>query len=121
MELDKATILHVVHLVARHRQNGADDSVITSELQKAGVPAEGSKELLELITHGLKSGVQFAFTGGMSEPGMKPGSCDVYDTAFSVGQKSFHRAVGGVWLKRVGVVVGAIALGVLVVWLMTRL
>ena len=101
IQLTPAQIDSFVDIVAQARKRSQQDTAILNELRNAGAREEDAKDLLTRITHGLRSGVQFAITGGASEPGMAPGTCPIYDAAFKAGQSAFTGVLRKNWIKRI--------------------
>jgi len=121
IQLTPAQIDSFVGIVAQARKRSQQDTAILNELQNAGAREEDANDLLTRITHGLRSGVQFAVTGGASEPGMAPGTCPMYDAAFKAGQSAFTGALRTNWIKRIALFLyTAVAVAIVVYLVMDR-
>ena len=94
---------------------------LLQDLIKLGVPNAEAEDVFSLIEHGLKSGVNAAFTNNSSQPGRRRGESPLYDAAFDEGVRAFHTEVRRARLRRCAILIAVVLAVIALLFVLVRL
>jgi|SRR6266850_715762 len=95
--VEERRIVDFVAKGLRHRDAGID---VPERLQSLGFSEEQSLQMIQIISHAIRSGINAEVTNGLSAKEYERGKLSLYDAAFDYGRREFRKQVRWVWIRR---------------------